>query len=113
MTPLSAGDVPHSPGLIESSTTTPNTSPSPGPRQTPVSPAVANTQQSQRFHCVINGCTKHYKRKHELKRHQKDHSGAKPHRCNVPGCNRRGQNGFVRRDHLGQHMRKVHGTNLR
>ncbi|KAH8590792.1 hypothetical protein B0O99DRAFT_301256 [Bisporella sp. PMI_857] len=106
--PLSAADPPQPPGP----TTTHNPIPSLTLRHAPVPPAVTNTIQSQRFHCVFNGCTKHYKRKHELNRHQKDHSGARLHPCNVSGCNRSGHSGFVRRDHLRQHMRKVHGTTL-
>ncbi|KUJ15337.1 uncharacterized protein LY89DRAFT_735459 [Mollisia scopiformis] len=72
-----------------------------------------NQPQSQRFHCDADGCTRHYKRKHELKRHQKDHAETKAYQCRVPFCNRSGENGFARSDHLRQHMRKVHGMKLR
>ncbi|RDW61074.1 hypothetical protein BP6252_12457 [Coleophoma cylindrospora] len=105
---MSIGDVLQSPGLVGSSTAAPDPNPSIDPIETLVLHTTTNTEQPTRFRCVVNGCNRDYKRKHELKRHQKYHSGVKAHRCNIPRCNRSGQNGFVRRDHLGQHMKKVH-----
>jgi len=100
-----AEDAPQSPELISSGISTPT--------QVHTLPAApAPRRPSQRFHCPAIGCIKNYKREHELKRHQKAHAGTKPHRCSISGCNRSGQNGFARRDHLRQHARKVHGTTL-
>ncbi|KAE9362863.1 hypothetical protein N431DRAFT_475694 [Stipitochalara longipes BDJ] len=108
--PSGAGCVSHSPGPDESrlSTASLYSSPNSGMEQTLVPSDLPDTQRSQRFYCLVSGCTKNYKRKHELKRHQKHHSGVKLYQCTVSGCNRSGQNGFVRKDHLGQHMKKVH-----
>ncbi|CZR58144.1 uncharacterized protein PAC_08035 [Phialocephala subalpina] len=105
--PSALGSTPPTSEMITSS------SPAPSQAQTPNIPPQlpAAHQPSQRFHCPVTGCSKHYKRKHELKRHQKDHA-PKRHHCSISGCNRSGQYGFARRDHLRQHMRKVHGTGL-
>ncbi|KAM3075752.1 hypothetical protein ACMFMG_007878 [Clarireedia jacksonii] len=69
-------------------------------------------QPSGRFYCSVSGCMKHYKRIHELKRHQKLHSNVKLHECTISGCNRSRFGGFVRKDHLKQHMKKVHKMKL-
>ncbi|KAH7397711.1 hypothetical protein BKA64DRAFT_45338 [Cadophora sp. MPI-SDFR-AT-0126] len=63
---------------------------------------------SRPFICDIRGCSHTYKRIHELRRHKRTHLGVKPHACQYPLCNRSGRNGFVRKDHLKQHMRQVH-----
>jgi len=65
---------------------------------------------SSRFVCGINGCVRSYGRRYELSRHQKSHSGIKSHSCRFQMCDRAGQNGFVRKDHLKQHLRQVHGV---
>lgn len=62
------------------------------------------------FVCGINGCTRSYKRRYELLRHQKIHSGVKIHACGYSMCDRGGTNGFARKDHLQQHLRQVHGV---
>ena len=44
-----------------------------------------------------------------MNRHKKIHLGSKPHACLVSRCNRSGNHGFARKDHLRQHLRQVHG----
>jgi len=61
------------------------------------------------FACDVQGCTRSYKRVHELRRHKKAHSGLKPYVCGYLRCVRSGRNGFARKDHLLQHLRQVHG----
>jgi len=61
------------------------------------------------FACDVHGCTRSYKRVHELRRHKKTHSGVKPYVCGYLRCVRSGHNGFTRKDHLMQHLRQVHG----
>src|SRR3984885_6462712 len=47
-------------------------------------------KRSQRFICSMNGCTRSYKRRYELLRHQKRHSGIRGYACGVIGCDRSG-----------------------
>jgi len=64
---------------------------------------------SPRHVCQINGCGKSYKRIHELHRHQKIHAVTRGYACPYADCNRTGSHGFVRSDHLKQHLKKRHG----
>ncbi|PMD34764.1 hypothetical protein L207DRAFT_126494 [Hyaloscypha variabilis F] len=60
------------------------------------------------FICGIEGCHRSYKRIHEVRRHRKVHSSTKPYACTFSNCRRSGENGFIRKDHLKQHLRQVH-----
>lgn len=62
------------------------------------------------FLCGINGCSRSYKRRYDLIRHQTIHSDVRKHACRFAMCDRGGSNGFARRDHLRQHWRQVHGV---
>ncbi|PVH80230.1 hypothetical protein DL98DRAFT_571964 [Cadophora sp. DSE1049] len=82
------------------------------PKKTSLRVSAADAQPapltSRPFICDIRGCSHTYKRIHELRRHKRTHLSVKPHACHFPLCNRSGRNGFVRKDHLKQHMRQVH-----
>lgn len=78
----------------------------------PNSGSEKTTSRRSRFHCLVVGCQRSYTRVHELRRHQKAHSGEKPFACTQSLCDRRGAKGFVRKDHLRQHTRRVHGISV-
>jgi len=69
---------------------------------------VDDFSRSRVFACGLNDCTRAYKRKYELQRHQRKHTGLRPYGCRLMTCDRAGQNGFARKDHLKQHLRQVH-----
>ncbi|RKP37607.1 hypothetical protein BJ085DRAFT_8681, partial [Dimargaris cristalligena] len=50
--------------------------------------------------CSHAGCSAHFRRLEHLRRHNLIHTNEKPHRCTVPGCDKR----FARRDNLSQHI---------
>lgn len=56
------------------------------------------------------------KRQYDLDRHQKTHfPSSRPGRkfdCTGRGCRRTGENGFARKDHLREHLRKVHAKDI-
>jgi len=69
--------------------------------------------QSQNL-CTVDNCKnkKPFTRKADLKRHLKIHFPPAEEdlfSCDTVDCERKGRNGFVRKDHLQQHERKVHG----
>ena len=60
---------------------------------------------ADRWHiCGFPGCEKGYKRPSHLKAHKRWHSGEKRFTCAI--CNDK----FQRSDHLGDHVRQVHGV---
>ncbi|PMD43920.1 hypothetical protein L207DRAFT_267390 [Hyaloscypha variabilis F] len=73
-------------------------------------PSQRPTTQMHRHTCGINSCTKSYKRRSDLQRHQLSHSPSKDYACRFGLCPRAGRNGFKRKDHLKQHLRQVHGV---
>ena len=48
-----------------------------------------------------------------MDRHQKIHFPAEKYDCPGRGCGRIGEHGFDRKDHLRDHLRKVHGKGIR
>jgi len=67
-----------------------------------------------KFYCTIRPCTyyKSFARKSDLNRHlatQHYSCEKKLSQCPWPACERKGTNGFLRRDKMLQHQDKVHG----
>ncbi|KAK0729471.1 hypothetical protein B0H67DRAFT_558890 [Lasiosphaeris hirsuta] len=58
--------------------------------------------------CPIPGCTRSYKRRADLDRHMRKHDANAPrYPCPSPDCSRKGGNGFVRKDKLMEHRRRL------
>lgn len=66
--------------------------------------------------CEIAGCTSsaNFTRLADLQRHQSTvHGMGTPEfPCTVPRCNRVGDKGFTRRDHLVEHLRNFHHMDI-
>ncbi|KAK4624338.1 hypothetical protein CLAFUW4_06037 [Fulvia fulva] len=67
-------------------------------------------QPTANLMCGFPGCASVnlFSRKAELQRHMETHLPAR-FPCHVAGCDRVGANGFKRREHLRNHLRKIHG----
>jgi hypothetical protein len=70
----------------------------------------ANSSTGHLWYCVHPGCTHVSKRQFDLSRHiQNRHNiGNERHDCPGKNCHRVGDSGFKRKDHLTEHLRKVH-----
>ena len=65
--------------------------------------------------CLHQNCEYQTKRQYDLDRHQKTHFPSQPgekYDCPGRGCGRTGEHGFDRKDHLREHLRKVHAKEL-
>jgi hypothetical protein len=62
------------------------------------------TSNAPAFSCDFRGCVKIYKRKGDLKRHQKKHDDKERFLCTAQGCTRK----FTRNDKRTDHMRRGH-----
>ena len=63
--------------------------------------------QLSRFYC--HQCTKSYSRRGDLERHAKSHAQTPElYDCPMPRCQHTGWNGFLRKDKLVQHLRRMH-----
>ncbi|KAI9863075.1 MAG: hypothetical protein M1813_003895 [Trichoglossum hirsutum] len=71
-----------------------------------------NNAAAYAYLCLICECTS--SRKADLERHYNTHHGPQPERLDCPKrkCARKGENGFTRKDHLGEHMRNFHMEKL-
>ena len=60
--------------------------------------------------CLHDGCNYTTKRQFDLNRHLQTHLSPETERYDCPGrgCGRTGEHGFARKDHLTEHLRKVH-----
>ena len=68
-----------------------------------------STRRTRRYSCSHLGCTTSVARHSDLTRHMRTHqAGPKPFDCLDPGCNRKGVNGFGRRDKMMDHYNAVH-----
>ncbi|KAI4638374.1 hypothetical protein J4E93_010174 [Alternaria ventricosa] len=84
-----------------------------------MSSSQAPTRSSSRtktWTCDIASCTSsaNFTRLADLQRHQSTvHGvGTPEYPCNVPRCNRVGDKGFTRRDHLVEHLRNFHHMDI-
>ena len=67
------------------------------------------------LHCLHDRCEYQTKRQYDLDRHQKTHFPSEPGEkfpCPGRGCGRTGEHGFDRKDHLREHLRKVHAKDI-
>jgi hypothetical protein len=72
---------------------------------------ISPTNSTQGFRHACNKCDKSFKRSEDLRRHYRKHfPGTRVFPCNVPGCDKNGENGFYRRDKLMYHRRSAHPT---
>ena len=64
--------------------------------------------------CLHHGCEYETKRQYDLDRHQKTHFPPEEKLdCTGRGCGRTGAYGFDRKDHLTEHLLKVHAIDIR
>jgi len=71
------------------------------------------------FYCLHEDCadedgrhTRSFSRQADVRRHMAS-VHTKPHLdCPKPRCNRRGENGFLRQDHLTEHLRQYHREDI-
>lgn len=77
-------------------------------------PAARPTSKERRFKCKFQDCPcLGFHRSTDLERHlQTVHSTQKLFPCVMKRCNRKGENGFSRKDHLSQHLRDVHSLDI-
>ncbi|KAI9855148.1 MAG: hypothetical protein M1824_006288 [Vezdaea acicularis] len=71
--------------------------------------------KDKQFVCLYKGCATHgkFRRAADLDRHYKDtHNPQYLFDCPDKNCNRVGENGFKRQDHLVEHRRTVHVKNI-
>ncbi|PVH88919.1 hypothetical protein DL98DRAFT_159110 [Cadophora sp. DSE1049] len=62
------------------------------------------------FICIFSNCTRGYRYKGDLQRHQRSHSPylMRAFQCPFAPCTAAGSKGFARKDHMMQHVRAVH-----
>ncbi|KAI4933976.1 uncharacterized protein J4E92_003646 [Alternaria infectoria] len=75
-----------------------------------------SSSRTKTWTCDIASCTSsaNFTRLADLQRHQSTvHGvGTPEYPCNVPRCNRVGDKGFTRRDHLVEHLRNFHHMDI-
>ncbi|RII08819.1 hypothetical protein CUC08_Gglean007215 [Alternaria sp. MG1] len=75
-----------------------------------------SSSRTKTWTCDIPGCSSsaNFTRLADLQRHQSTvHGvGTPEYPCNVPRCNRVGDKGFTRRDHLVEHLRNFHHIDI-
>ena len=70
------------------------------------------------FACIVSGCDYVTKREHDLKRHNKARHAvelglqSETIDCPYDGCGHKGNHGFKRKDHLRDHCKRYHKTDL-
>ena len=70
---------------------------------------------TQLKYCLYDGCKYQTKRQYDLDRHQKTHFPSQTSEkfdCPGRGCGRTGKDGFDRKDHFREHLRKVHAQDI-
>lgn len=91
-----------------------------GPRFGPQSPSQGTSKNESNTDiylcCLSPRCEFRTKRRVDLERHLNMHYPTRPGQlldCPGRGCSRVGENGFRRKDHLTEHLRKVHAMRIR
>ncbi|CAI2170527.1 12855_t:CDS:2, partial [Funneliformis geosporum] len=64
-----------------------------------------STFKRNKFLCQHSGCSKNFRDNHQLKIHERKHTGEKPHICDYPGCDR----GFSQKNNLIVHRKNHEG----
>ncbi|PMD16085.1 hypothetical protein NA56DRAFT_320862 [Hyaloscypha hepaticicola] len=77
------------------------------PTALPSLPTLPTTPDGPPFICMHSTCRRSFNRLAELRRHQRGHVGNRSFFCSFIGC-KRASHGFVRKDNLSQHLRRVH-----
>ena len=75
------------------------------------SPETSSSKKDTPYTCLHPGCGGRFARSYDLDRHVKTHFPNTVHRHPCPRanlCGREGERGFSRKDHLNDHLRKVH-----
>ena len=71
-----------------------------------------SVQSKLTYLCPVPGCIHRAPRQYDLNRHVQDAHVAKQgsvvYNCPQKGCSRQGEHGFKSKDHLTEHLRKVH-----
>ncbi|KAI1026494.1 hypothetical protein LB504_013117 [Fusarium proliferatum] len=62
---------------------------------------VSTQLSAGQFECTWQACEMNFKRKSDLARHYRKHTGEKPYSCSFDNCPKR----FERKDHLSNHIR--------
>ncbi|KAI5852599.1 hypothetical protein DFP73DRAFT_628008 [Morchella snyderi] len=74
--------------------------------------SISNPDDQVQHPCLKPGCNKLFTHLHKLQRHYRDAHGKPQYDCPYPGCSRKGQKGFARKDNMTQHHRLVHNKQL-
>lgn len=83
------------------------------------SPTRTSSRRENHYICLSPGCSKIFLRPFDLDRHMKTHYPDNSKRFDCPEaakgswCGRIKDRGFTRQDHLREHVRKVHGLDIR
>ena len=75
----------------------------------------SSPKSGAQLHCLHEHCEYQTKRPYDLARHLKTHFPAQPGEkfdCPGRGCGRIDEHGFDRKDHLREHLRKVHAKDI-
>lgn len=74
--------------------------------------SISNPDDQLQHPCLKPECNKLFTHLHKLQRHYRDAHGKPQYDCPYPGCSRKGQKGFARKDNMTQHHRLVHNKQL-
>jgi len=79
------------------------------PNHSNLETAVPSSVTKKKYTCPEETCKRRtFKRKADLERHNRTHTGERRFECKFEGCNRVGKKAFTRRDKLVDHQRKIH-----
>lgn len=75
-------------------------------------------EKAQPYICLFPGCIRQFSRLSGLDRHMKTHFPSQANKLDCPkggpdgSCHRYGDKGFITKDHLDMHLRRVHHVDL-